>query len=70
MVLRALHRLIWANQVAVRTSNAFLRAMDKKQVSPKAFVDNATGFNELLALGYMEKDKINVRLPQCSLVPC
>jgi hypothetical protein len=64
VVLRALQRLIWAKQVAVEKSNAFIGALDQKLVGERALVENSGDFNELLALGYMEDDKINVRYSQ------
>ncbi|KAL2183253.1 hypothetical protein L209DRAFT_813165 [Thermothelomyces heterothallicus CBS 203.75] len=59
IILRALQRLIWAKQVAVGHSNAFIKALDPKHVGEHAVVSNSGDFNELLALGYMEQDKIN-----------
>ncbi|AEO54781.1 hypothetical protein MYCTH_100011 [Thermothelomyces thermophilus ATCC 42464] len=59
IILRALQRLIWAKQVAVEHSNAFIKALDPKHVGKHAVVSNSGDFNELLALGYMEQDKIN-----------
>ena len=60
MILRALHRLIWAKKVAVESANAFIGTLDEKWVGPHALVPSSAEFNELLALGYMENDKINV----------
>jgi hypothetical protein len=60
VILRALHRLIWAKQVAVDNSNAFISTLDPKNIGAHALVNNTMDFNELLALGYMEDDKINV----------
>jgi hypothetical protein len=62
VILRALHRLIWAKTVAVAASNAFIRTLDRGTRGQDSLVTNARDFNELLALGYMEDDKINVRL--------
>ncbi|KAK4124876.1 hypothetical protein N657DRAFT_615930 [Parathielavia appendiculata] len=59
VILRALHRLIWAKKVAVENSNAFIGTLDPKFVRSNALVPNSGDFNELLALGYMEDDKIN-----------
>jgi hypothetical protein len=62
VILRGLQRLIWAKKVAVESSNQFLNALGTgTAVSPDALVGDSGDFNELLALGYMEKDKINVR---------
>ncbi|KAL2198595.1 hypothetical protein P885DRAFT_33104 [Corynascus similis CBS 632.67] len=58
-ILRALQRLIWAKQVSVEQSNTFVNALDQKYVGEHAIVLNSGDFNELLALGYMEDDKIN-----------
>jgi hypothetical protein len=73
VVLRALHRLIWAKQVAVKYSNAFIRGLDERMIGANALVSNSGDFNELLALGYMEDDKINVSPCPCypsSLLTC
>ncbi|SPQ19543.1 747741fe-b9b0-4527-9d33-d1795b9f6765 [Thermothielavioides terrestris] len=59
VILRALHRLIWAKTVAVAASNAFIRTLDRGTRGQDSLVTNARDFNELLALGYMEDDKIN-----------
>ncbi|KAL2161356.1 hypothetical protein VTH06DRAFT_8578 [Thermothelomyces fergusii] len=59
VILRALQRLIWAKHVAVEHSNAFVRALDPKHGGERAVVPDSGDFNELLALGYMEQDKIN-----------
>ncbi|KAK3310812.1 uncharacterized protein B0T15DRAFT_387684 [Chaetomium strumarium] len=65
VILIALQRLIWAKQQAVDASNAFIREivaigeLDQHLVGPQAIVAQANDFNELLALGYMEEDKIN-----------
>ncbi|KAL2017379.1 hypothetical protein VTK56DRAFT_2259 [Thermocarpiscus australiensis] len=59
VVLRALQRLIWAKKVAVAESNKFIDTLDGKLVSTHARVTDSKEFNELLALGYMEDDKIN-----------
>ena len=62
VILRALQRLIWVKKVAVECSNEFIRALGVgAEVSSSALVDGSQDFNELLALGYMEDDKINVR---------
>lgn len=66
VILRALQRLIWAKKVAVEKSNAFISTLDERKIGPHALVENSGDFNELLALGYMEDDKINVRQP----LPC
>jgi hypothetical protein len=57
--------LIWAKQIAVKYSNAFIEGLDQKMVGANALVSTSVGFNELLALGYMEDDKINVRPSPC-----
>lgn len=72
VILRALQRLIWAKHVAVEHSNAFIRALDPRYGGERAVVSDSGDFNELLALGYMEQDKINVSvlislLPFCFL---
>ncbi|KAK4240107.1 hypothetical protein C8A03DRAFT_13524 [Achaetomium macrosporum] len=59
VILIALQRLIWARQMAVEASNAFIRQLDERFVGPHALVTDVNDFNELLALGYMEDDKIN-----------
>ncbi|KAH6855041.1 hypothetical protein B0I37DRAFT_305211 [Chaetomium sp. MPI-CAGE-AT-0009] len=59
VVLRALQRLIWAKKVSVEKSNAFIGTLDKESVGEHAIVPTDGDFNELLALGYMEDDKIN-----------
>jgi hypothetical protein len=56
----ALQRLIWARQQAVMASNAFIQQLDQSLIGPRALVEDTNSFNELLALGYMEDDKINV----------
>jgi hypothetical protein len=61
VILRALHRLIWAKKAAVEKSNALIGTLDKGRIGPHALVESSGDFNELLALGYMEDDKINVR---------
>jgi hypothetical protein len=61
VILRALHRLIWAKNAAVEKSNAFIGTLDKGRTGPHALAESSGDFNELLALGYMEDDKINVR---------
>jgi Alkylated DNA repair protein len=60
VILKALHRLIWAKTVTVKASNAFLEKLDPEAIGPKAYLPKANDFNELLALGYMEGDKIRV----------
>ncbi|KAK3298414.1 uncharacterized protein B0H64DRAFT_353969 [Chaetomium fimeti] len=59
VILRALQRLIWAKQVSVDKSNAFICALDQNTIGKHAIVPTDGDFNELLALGYMEDDKIN-----------
>ncbi|EAQ89767.1 hypothetical protein CHGG_06386 [Chaetomium globosum CBS 148.51] len=59
IILRALQRLIWAKQVSVKASNNFMRTLTAESVSEHAIVPTDGDFNELLALGYMEDDKIN-----------
>ncbi|KAL1836146.1 hypothetical protein VTJ49DRAFT_5532 [Mycothermus thermophilus] len=59
VILKALHRLIWAKKMCVAHSNAFIRTLPERWVGPDAIVPEDGDFNELLALGYMEKDKIN-----------
>lgn len=61
MILRALQRLIWAKKVAVPQSNAFIKELPGRFIGDHALVGESDDFNELLALGYMEDDKINVR---------
>jgi hypothetical protein len=61
VVLRALHRLIWAKKVAIPASNGLIQTLPKRLVGSSSLVEESNDFNELLALGYMEDDKINVR---------
>jgi hypothetical protein len=60
VILRALQRLIWAKQACVDASNSFIRKLAPGSISEHAIVPTDGDFNELLALGYMEDDKINV----------
>ncbi|KAK3363435.1 hypothetical protein B0T25DRAFT_442633 [Lasiosphaeria hispida] len=55
-VLRALHRLIWASKCAVAATAGRLAG---QTVGPNAPPPTSNEFNELLALGFMEKDSIN-----------
>ncbi|KAL2269594.1 hypothetical protein VTJ83DRAFT_1778 [Remersonia thermophila] len=59
VILQALHRLIWAKKMCVAHSNAFISTLPERYIGPDAIVSEEGDFNELLALGYMEKDKIN-----------
>jgi len=68
VILRGLHRLIWAKKVAVDSANAYLGTVDQKWIGPHAVVPSSGDFNELLALGYMEQDKINVSYSILSLL--
>lgn len=61
VILRALQRLIWAKKVAVPQSNAFINQLPARFIGDHSLVEESGDFNELLALGYMEDDKINVR---------
>ncbi|KAL2262770.1 hypothetical protein VTK26DRAFT_115 [Humicola hyalothermophila] len=58
-ILRGLYRLIWAKHVALRASNAFIEKLPANKVGLGACPTDVKDFNELLALGYMEQDKIN-----------
>ncbi|KAK4187259.1 hypothetical protein QBC35DRAFT_385243 [Podospora australis] len=57
-ILMALQRLIWAKNQAVMYSNAFIGSQDAATVSQSALLGDHQDFNELLALGYMEEDRI------------
>ncbi|KXX72819.1 hypothetical protein MMYC01_210501 [Madurella mycetomatis] len=59
VILRALQRLAWAKKVAVSRSNAFIKGLPGSFIGDHALVGESGDFNELLALGYMEDDKIN-----------
>ncbi|KAJ4298633.1 hypothetical protein N0V88_003664 [Collariella sp. IMI 366227] len=59
VILRALQRLAWAKEVAVTNANKLIATLDAGKVWPSAVVPRDGDFNELLALGYMEKDRIN-----------
>ena len=67
VILRALQRLIWAKQACVDASNAFIRKLAPESIGEHAIVPTDGDFNELLALGYMEDDKINVRISLSTL---
>jgi hypothetical protein len=60
VILKCLHRLMWARKLCVRLSNAFISTLDERLIGDDAIVSETGEFNELLALGYMEADKINV----------
>lgn len=62
VILRALQRLIWAKQACVDTSNFFIRKLAPESIGEHAIVTTDGDFNELLELGYMEDDKINVSI--------
>ncbi|KAK0729879.1 hypothetical protein B0H67DRAFT_651426 [Lasiosphaeris hirsuta] len=55
-VLRALHRLIWAGKRAVEATAVKLAG---QAVGPNTPPPTSNEFNELLALGFMQKDSIN-----------
>ncbi|KAK3330470.1 hypothetical protein B0H66DRAFT_612078, partial [Apodospora peruviana] len=56
VVLRALHRLTWAGGAAVKAATDHLLRHNHEQNDE---VVRNNDFNELLALGYMENDRIN-----------
>ncbi|KAK3336035.1 hypothetical protein B0T19DRAFT_408328 [Cercophora scortea] len=56
VILRALHRLRWAGQSAVKATTQMLTGRD---CGPNAPPTETKDFNELLALGFMEDDRIN-----------
>ncbi|KAK3694575.1 hypothetical protein B0T22DRAFT_496957 [Podospora appendiculata] len=56
VILRALHRLRWAGQSAVKATTQMLAGRD---CGPNAPPTESNDFNELLALGFMEDDRIN-----------
>jgi hypothetical protein len=57
-------------QAALAASNDFIGTLPARKIGPESRPVDVKDFNELLALGYMEDDKINVRNPLGSLVPC
>ena len=59
VVLYILHRLKWAAQMVI--SEAKRLTLDAGQATYGDISDPAGVFNELLALGFMEEDSINVR---------
>ncbi|KAK4137082.1 hypothetical protein BT67DRAFT_448305 [Trichocladium antarcticum] len=59
VILRGLHRLIWAKKAALAASNDFIATLPPKAIGPSSCPVDVKDFNELLALGYMENDKIN-----------
>ncbi|KAL2130787.1 hypothetical protein VTI74DRAFT_5948 [Chaetomium olivicolor] len=59
VILRALQRLSWAKSAAVASTNKLIATLDADNISPNAILPHDVNFNELLALGYMENDKIN-----------
>ncbi|KAK3365209.1 hypothetical protein B0T24DRAFT_428302 [Lasiosphaeria ovina] len=56
VILRALHRLIWAGSSAVKKTTEWI---DKDGRGPHSPPSDSNDFNELLALGYMEDDRIS-----------
>ncbi|KAK1758514.1 hypothetical protein QBC47DRAFT_374919 [Echria macrotheca] len=56
-ILRALHRLIWASEGAVSMTPQLLTGENPSEHTPPLAMEHS--FNELLALGYMERDQIN-----------
>lgn len=56
VILRALHRLVWAGENAVHATTSRL---DGHDLGPDGPPPTSNDFNELLALGYMEGDRIN-----------
>ncbi|KAK0703506.1 hypothetical protein B0T26DRAFT_744306 [Lasiosphaeria miniovina] len=56
VILRALHRLIWAGSSAVKKTTEWI---DKGGHGPHSPPSGSNDFNELLALGYMEDDRIS-----------
>lgn len=62
--------MIWAKKAALAASNDFIATLPQKAIGPSSCPVDVKDFNELLALGYMENDKINVRNHLSSLVLC
>ncbi|KAM7209622.1 hypothetical protein V8F20_000025 [Naviculisporaceae sp. PSN 640] len=56
VILRALHRMVWAGKNAVQATTSRLEEYD---LGPDGPPPTSNEFNELLALGYMEDDRIN-----------
>lgn len=62
-VLRALYRLIWAKQAVISAAKKYINLLDQERfVGEHTNIPDSNNFNELLALGYMESDSINVSL--------
>ena len=57
-ILRALHRMVWAGQRAVKSTSEVMACQDGGG-GPYAPPAGTNEFNELLALGFMEDDRIN-----------
>ncbi len=68
VILRALHRLIWASQQAVHYTADMMDQPDLATLTDDEHRPprKSNEFNELLALGFMEDDRINV----CGPLPC
>lgn len=65
-ILKAIHRMLWAGKTAARTAKEWLSERGEQNPVPEGNVV----FNELLSLGYMEDDRISVRLGELYCCSC